>query len=305
MQQSFGDRLAQAVLHKGNPVCVGLDPRGDQLPPGIRVSAAASLAEQAKAYEIFCCEVIDATHALVPVVKPQSAFFEELGPEGVATLARVCKYASSKGLIVVMDAKRNDIGTTAAAYARAYLGNMGQSPFGADALTVSPYLGMDSLEPFVARCNEVGAGLFVLVKTSNPGSGFLQDVQVDSVSISEKVANYVQQQSIALSSSQYAYGPIGAVVGATYPEQLVAMRNRMPNAWILVPGYGAQGGAAKDVVLGMDSRGMGAIVNSSRGILFAYENPKYASANGWQRAVEMATIDMIESLRQAASESYK
>jgi orotidine-5'-phosphate decarboxylase len=293
----FGDRLAHAVRTKGNPVCVGLDPRREQLPDGLRVDADASLESQANAFERFCKEIIDVTHSLVPVVKPQSAFFEELGPHGVMALARVCQYASSKGLMVVMDGKRNDIGTTATAYAKAYLGSGSQSPFASDALTVSPYLGSDSLEPFVQRCNQVGAGIFVLVKTSNPGSGFMQDLQCDSLSISERVADYVQSQSLQSLSAPDGFGCVGAVVGATYPEQLRSMRARMPNAWILIPGYGAQGGAASDVKHGMDERGLGAIVNSSRGIIFAYENSKYQALPTWQAAVERSTMDMIAALQ--------
>ena len=299
--QAFGDRLAQAVQSKGNPVCVGLDPRLEQLPPAMQVGSNSPLELQAEAFERFCCEVIDATHAWVPVVKPQSAFFEELGPHGTMALGRVCSYASSKGLIVVMDAKRNDIGTTAAAYAKAYLGTNRQSAWGTDALTVSPYLGSDTLQPFVEQCRSAGAGIFVLVKTSNPGSGFLQDLTVDSRTVSERVADYVQAQSLMTSSTPNGYGCVGAVVGATYPEQLRAMRERMPNAWILIPGYGAQGGSASDVVHGMDKNGLGAIVNSSRGIIFAYENKKYQSANSWQAAVENAALDMIAALSDACN----
>ncbi len=296
---AFGDRLANEVLTKGNPVCVGLDPRLEQLPPGIRVDHSASLETQANAFEKFCCEVIDATHALVPVVKPQSAFFEELGPFGGMALARVCQYASSKGLIVIMDAKRNDIGTTATAYAKAYLGTEGTSPWGADALTVSPYLGSDTLQPFIEQSTAVGAGIFVLVKTSNPGSGFLQDLTVDSLTVSERVADFVQEASLKSAATGTSYGCVGAVVGATYPAQLAAMRKRMPNAWILIPGYGAQGGSAADVVHGMDANGLGAIVNSSRGIIFAHENVKYNAARSWQSAVESATRDMIAALQGA------
>lgn len=295
----FGDRLANAVSQKENPVCVGLDPRLEQLPAALRAEVDGSLESQANTFEKFCREIIDITHQLVPVVKPQSAFFEEIGPHGVLALGRVCQYAVSKGLIVVMDAKRNDIGSTATAYAKAYLGNGPLSPFGSDALTVSPYLGSDSLEPFVDRCNEVGAGIFVLVKTSNPGGGFLQDLQSDSKSISDRVADYVQEQALKSASTPNGYGSVGAVVGATYPEQLQALRKRMPNAWILVPGYGAQGGAAKDVVQGMDPNGLGAIINSSRGIIFAYENAKYKGASSWQAAVEQATRDMIAAINGA------
>lgn len=298
-QPSFGDRLSHAVLAMENAVCVGLDPRWEQLPASLRPDTGASSEQIAMAFEQFCREIIDVVHPLVPVVKPQSAFFEELGPSGVFALARVCQYASSKGLLVIMDAKRNDIGTTATAYAKAYLGNHGQSPFGADSLTVSPYLGSDSLEPFIDRCKQVQGGIFVLVKTSNPGSGFIQDLRCEESSIAERVADYVQQQARESASSETAYGSIGAVVGATYPEQLSQMRQRMPNAWLLIPGYGAQGGAASDVIAGMDRRGLGAIVNSSRGIIFAHENPKYQHASSWQAAVEMATRDMIAAIRSA------
>ncbi len=298
---AFGDRLTKAVQTKGTPVCVGLDPRLESLPIGIRVDKSSSPEIQANAYEKFCCEVIDATCSLIPAVKPQSAFFEELGPYGVVALGRVCSYAASMGLMVIMDAKRNDIGSTATAYAKAYLGTNGQSTWGTDALTVSPYLGSDTLLPFIEQCNKVGAGIFVLVKTSNPGSGFLQDLSVDSLTIAERVADYVQSQSLLSATSASGYGCVGAVVGATYPEQLMAMRRRMPNAWILIPGYGAQGGSASDVAHGMDTNGLGAIVNSSRGIIFAYENTKYKGASSWQAAVENATLDMIEALREASN----
>lgn len=305
MSIPFGERLAIAVKQKGSPVCVGLDPRLSQLPEAIRVASNAPMRDQAQAFETFCLEVIDATHDLAPVVKPQSAFFEELGPEGTAALGRVVRYATSRGLLVIMDAKRNDIGTTATAYANAYLGagpigSSTYSPWGADSLTVSPYLGSDSLEPFVARCNAADAGLFVLVKTSNPGSGFLQDLIVDSRTISDRVAEYVQQQTLA-TLGESGFGSIGAVVGATYPEQLRQMRQRMPNAWLLIPGYGAQGGSAADVVHGMDAQGLGAVVNSSRGIIFAYENSRYKNSSSWQSAVRSAAQEMAEAIRNARS----
>jgi orotidine-5'-phosphate decarboxylase len=289
---NFGDRLSQRVTAKGNPVCVGIDPRLSQLPPGLRPDPADSDA-CAKAFESFSKSIIDVVAPLVPVVKPQSAFFEELGPMGVVALGKISRYASSKGLLVIIDGKRNDIGTTATAYANAYLGE--NSPFGADALTVSPYLGADSLDPFVEKCVATDSGIFVLVKTSNAGSGFMQDLQVDERTISERVADYVQKNAVATASNSESYGSVGCVVGATYPEQLAKMRERMPNAWILIPGYGAQGGAAKDVKLGMDRRGLGAIVNSSRGVIFAYEIEKYR-AQDWQRSVELATLDMIGQL---------
>ena len=301
----FGQRLVDAVLTKKNPVCVGLDPRASSLPESIRPSAGASLKEQADAFRVFCFEIIDTVHELVPIVKPQAAFFEELGPYGMDALAQVVRYATKRGVLVVMDAKRGDIGTTATAYANAFLGSGPEgtaafSPWGADALTVNPFLGIDTLEPFTQRCHASGSGLFVLVKTSNPGSGFLQDFidgsqqSTSAVSLSEKLASHVESLA-ADSRGTDGYGSIGAVVGATYPHQLAAMRERMPSAWILVPGYGAQGGSASDVKHGMDARGLGAIVNSSRGIIFAHDIPKYRGAE-WTDSVRNATLDMIEAL---------
>jgi orotidine-5'-phosphate decarboxylase len=296
----FGQRLAEAVTRKKNPVCVGIDPRANSLPEGLRPGSNADLESIVEAVQAFCFEVIDAVSDLVPVVKPQAAFFEELGSLGMVALHKTVRYASQRGLLVIMDAKRGDIGTTAAAYANAYLGSGSPgttqySPWGGDALTVNPYLGADTLEPFTQRCASSGSGLFVLVKTSNPGSSFFQDQRLqDGRTVSEKIADHVQALSHA-TRGELGYGDIGAVVGATYPKELEAMRQRMPSTWILIPGYGAQGGSAKDVKLGLDSRGLGAIVNSSRGIIFAYEQPKY-QASTWTSAVRNATLDMIEAL---------
>ncbi len=206
----------------------------------------------------------------------------------------VIQHARRKQLLVILDGKRNDIGSTADAYARAYLGGSDPDGWQADALTVSPYLGVDSLEPFVQRCRETSTGIFVLVKTSNPGGKFLQDIAVDQHRVSDRVAMWVESQSSA-NQGPSGYGPIGAVVGATYPEELAILRARMPSAWILIPGYGAQGGSAQDVRAGFDEHGLGAIVNSSRGIIFAYE--KDTAIDRWQQAVERATLTMIQQLR--------
>ncbi len=296
----FGDRLAEAVRRKRSAVCVGLDPRAGSLPPGFLDSLNASNHEIAEAYRKFCVEIIDVVAPLIAVVKPQVAFFEQLGPSGMVALADVIAYAVGKDLLVIADAKRNDIGTTAEAYAAAFLGRGSLSAWGADALTVSPYLGDDSLQPFVDRCQATSSGIFVLVKTSNPGSGFIQDLQVDRQSIAERVADWVQAESNKSCGSS-GYGSIGAVVGATYPDQLVEFRQRMPNAWLLIPGYGAQGGGAKDVATAFDSEGLGAIINNSRGIIFAHQSPRFQHLSNWQAAVEAATIEMNEALRCVTS----
>ncbi|MFO0922255.1 MAG: orotidine-5'-phosphate decarboxylase [Pirellulales bacterium] len=293
---TFSSRLATAVRAKKNAVCVGLDPRWAQLPGALRQQRVETGATRAVIYRKFCFEIIDVVASLVPCVKPQAAFFEALGPQGMVALYEVIKYAHEKGLLVLLDGKRNDIGSTAEAYAESYLGAGDKSAWGSDALTVSPYLGSDSLEPFLVRCDAEQAGIFVLVKTSNPGSGFLQDLKIDEQTIAEKVADWVQAEA-AKRVDESGYGSVGAVVGATYPEELAEMRARMPNSWILIPGYGAQGGAASDVAAGFDAQGLGAIVNSSRGIIFAYDSKKYAKVDKWQGAVEAATKEMIQALQ--------
>ncbi len=297
---SFGDRLADAVRTKRSPICVGLDPRAASLPTGLLPSPSSSNQEIAEAYRKFCFEIIDVVAPLVGVVKPQVAFFEQLGPYGMVALGEVMAYAVRKDLLVIADAKRNDIGTTAEAYAAAFLGRGNASAWGADSLTVSPYLGDDSLQPFVDRCNATSSGIFVLVKTSNPGSGFIQDLAIDQRTISQRVADWVQTESLKANGAS-GYGPIGAVVGATYPNELAELRARMPNAWLLIPGYGAQGGGAKDVEAAFDSNGLGAVINNSRGIIFAYQSPRFQHLSSWQAAVEAATIEMNEALRSATS----
>lgn len=295
---SFSDRLIAQIREKDSAVCVGLDPRPDRLPAELRVADSAGPSEIAEAYQRFCRGVIEAVAPLVPVVKPQAAFFEALGPAGMPVLAEVIDTAHRAGLLVVLDGKRNDIGSTAEAYASAYLGAGHASVWGSDALTVSPYLGEDSLLPFVDRCDAAAAGVFVLVKTSNPGGGWLQDRDAEGTKVYQHVADMVQQLNQPRLGSS-GYGSVGAVVGATYPEQLSELRKRIPSAIFLIPGFGAQGGAAADVRGGFDGEGLGAIVNSSRHLIFAYrraEFAEYAQGADWQLAVELATREMNDQL---------
>jgi orotidine-5'-phosphate decarboxylase len=295
----FADRLCNAVEKCGNPALVGLDPRSELLPEGILADAKGE-GPIAEAFGRFCRGVIDVVAPLVAAVKPQAAFFEQLGPQGMTALADVVDYAQRAGLLVVLDGKRNDIGSTAAAYADGYLGAEGSSPWGADALTVSPYLGDDSLKPFVDVAVDRAAGIFVLVKTSNPGGAMFQDLVADGMPIYRHVAKYVEKLA-AETAGQSGYGAVGAVVGATWPEQLAQLRTEMPHAWFLVPGFGSQGGTARDVADAFDQRGRGAIVNSSRGIIFAHRKKEYAQRFGskrWQEAVEAATREMIQQLRE-------
>ncbi|MGQ0633448.1 MAG: orotidine-5'-phosphate decarboxylase [Planctomycetaceae bacterium] len=301
---AFAVRLDQAVRARGNPVCVGLDPRCDALPaelapktPGLRPNAE----QVAAAFEQFCLRVIDVVAPLVPCVKPQAAFFEEWGPAGSNTLARVIRAARRAGLVVICDAKRGDIGTTAEAYARGYLAGSDPdaAPWGADALTVNPYLGRDTLEPFVRVAQEREAGLYVLVRTSNPGAGAFQDLAAaDGRTVFQRVAAVVEELAAA-TRGDFSDGAVGAVVGATYPHELAQLRAQLPHAPLLVPGYGAQGGGAADVAGAFRADGSGAVVNNSRGIIFAFDREEYRdrfTPRQWERAVEAATREMIADL---------
>ncbi len=302
----FADRINAAVRAKGNPVVVGLDPRFEQLPAEIRNAAGARsniLAEQvAGAFEEFCCRIIDVVAGIVPAVKPQAAFFEEFGPPGCTALSHVILWARRQGLIVICDAKRGDIGTTAEAYSRGFLAGRTSSAamWGADALTVNPYLGRDTLEPFVKTAVERGAGIYVLVRTSNPGAGTFQDLRDNGTTVYQRVAAVVEELANSTRGSQQ-YGAVGAVVGATYPQELAELRQAMPHVPFLIPGYGAQGGSGKDLAAAFDSDGLGAVVNSSRGIIFAAERQDYAgryAPHEWEQAVEAATREMIADLAE-------
>lgn len=295
---TFSDRLAAAIRARGNPVVVGLDPRWEQLPPEFTAAgASADRRHKAQAYSRFCREVIDVVAPLVPAVKPQAAFFEQLGAAGMAALEEVIRHARSQRLLVIVDGKRNDIGSTAEAYAEGMLGEA--AAWQADALTVSPYLGADSLQPFVEVARARDAGVFVLVKTSNPGGGQFQDLPAHGRPLYRHVADHVQALARA-TAAQCGYGAVGAVVGATYPEQLAELRAAMPQAWLLVPGYGSQGGTARDVAAAFDAAGLGAVINNSRGIIFAHARQDLGGRYGadrWQKAVEAAAREMIAQLR--------
>jgi orotidine-5'-phosphate decarboxylase len=297
LSEHFADRLAAAVSRLRTPVVVGLDPRYEQLPQCFAADGNASFQVKADAYAGFCNGVIDVVAPLVAAVKIQAAFFEELGPAGMAAMASVIAHAHDRGLLVIVDGKRNDIGSTALAYACGYLGR-DQSAWQADAITVNPYLGDDSLTPFVDISVQRQSGVFVLVKTSNPGGRTFQDLKCEGRTIYLHVAELVERLAAATLGS-CGYGAVGAVVGATYPRQLAELRAAMPHTWFLVPGFGSQGGTAADVAAAFDARGLGAIVNNSRGIIFAHERPEYAERFGaarWQDAVNAATRDMIDQL---------
>ena len=294
---NFADQLIAKIQSKKTPLVVGIDPRADRLPKSITDAAAKKDTSLSEQYLQFSTAIINVVAPLVPAIKPQMAFFEELGPQGMVALGQVVEHAKSKGLLVIMDGKRNDIGSTAAAYAAAYMGPKPGSSWGCDALTVNPWMGHDSLSPFVDAGNKFGAGIFALVKTSNPGSQNFQERVSDGRPMFEWIAEHIQKLAVE-TKGQGAYGIAGAVVGATYPKQLDELRKIMPNSFFLIPGFGAQGGTAADVAGGFDSHGLGAVVNSSRGIIFAYEKPELQTdGQDWTDAVKQATHNAISQLR--------
>lgn len=307
----YATRLHAAVRRTGTSALVGLDPRFDWLPDDVKQAAARrhrsnELLQKSSAFEEFCRRIIDVVAPLVPAVKPQAAFFEELGPSGCLALSRVILHARSKGLLVICDAKRGDIGSTAEAYARGYLAgaDANAAPWGADALTVNPYLGCDTLEPFVKVARERGGGLYVLVRTSNPGAGDFQDKASVSAAGEEAVPLYrhvadAVERFAAADADADGFGFVGAVVGATYPRELAELRSAMPHAPFLVPGYGAQGGGAAEVAAAFRPDRLGALVNSSRGINFAIRQSPWKdqfAPEEWEKAVEASTRQMIADL---------
>ncbi len=303
----FIDRLEQAVARRGTPVVVGIDPHLPMLPGNVLPSPSAGFTpgsegwdcrKIALALQVFCRDVLDAVTGLVPAVKFQMAFFEQVGPAGLSVLAELVQQAHRSGFLVILDGKRGDIGSTALAYAQGMLGAGLSSAWGGDALTVNPYLGDDSLQPFVETARERRAGVFVLVKTSNPGGRLFQDLIAEGKPIYRHVAALVEQLA-SQHVGKCGYGDIGGVVGATYREQLAELREAMPHTWFLVPGYGSQGAGAADVAPAFDPRGRGAVINNSRAIIFAYRRREYErfGPERWQEAVEAAARDMIEELR--------
>ena len=273
------DELIARIRATHNPSVIGLDTRLEYLPEDFLAAHAQggplTMAQAAEAIFAYNCALVDAVCDVAPAVKIQSAYYEMYGPDGVAVFARTAAYARQRGLSVMADVKRNDIGATAEAYAAAYLGEtaLGEAAaraFAVDFATVTPYLGEDGVLPFVQACQRHGSGIFVLVKTSNPSSGQLQDLLVDGAPLYQRVGDLVGAWGAALVGRE-GYSSVGAVVGATYPAQGVALRERLPHTFFLVPGYGAQGATARDIAGCFDARGGGAIVNASRSVLCAWK----------------------------------
>lgn len=300
-------QLIDRILKTKAPVCVGLDPMLSYIPDHVTKKAYQEFGETlegaAEAIWQFNKEIVDHVYDLIPSVKPQIAMYEQFGIEGLKVYDKTVKYCQEKGLFVIGDAKRGDIGSTSAAYAAAHLGKVKigsntLSAFHTDFLTVNPYLGTDGIAPFVDVCKEEDKGLFILVKTSNPSSGEFQDRLIDGAPLYEHVAKKVVEWGADCMDGTYSN--VGAVVGATYPEMSALLRKQMPNTYFLVPGYGAQGGTAEDLKPCFHADGLGAIVNSSRGIIAAYKKDTYKKfgPEHYGEASRQAVIDMVADINR-------
>jgi orotidine-5'-phosphate decarboxylase len=279
----FADRLADAVRRKGS-LCVGIDPRWEMLPKAIREACPSP----ARAVGVFSRKVIELVQPHAGVVKPQSAFFEWFGPDGMSEMRDVLRFAKDQGLVTILDAKRGDIASTATAYAEAAFG----PTWDADSLTINPYLGRDAVEPFLTAAKAADRGVFVLVRTSNPGGGLFQNLVCGGKPVYHHVAAAVASWN-APTIGEYGLGDVGAVVGATHPTELRELREAIPNVWFLVPGYGAQGGTAEDVKAAYRSDGLGAVVNSSRGVTF----PFHPDDPDWEGKIVAAAAKAATELR--------
>ena len=302
------NQLVANIKKTGAPIVVGLDPMLNYIPEQVQKKAFAEYGETlegaAEAIWQFNKEILDKTYDLIPAVKPQIAMYEQFGLPGLAAFKKTVDYCKEKGLVVIGDIKRGDIGSTSAAYAVGHIGKVKvgsktYAPFDEDFVTVNPYLGSDGVNPFLDVCKEEKKGIFVLVKTSNPSSGEFQDQKIDGRPLYELVGEKVAAWGSEVMGDEYSY--VGAVVGATYPEMGKVLRKVMPKAYILVPGYGAQGGKGKDLVHFFNEDGLGAIVNSSRGIIAAYKQEQYAKfgAENFGDASRAAVETMIADIKGA------
>ena len=302
------DNLIQKIKETKNPTVMGLDPRYDMIPEVVRNKYSNDLEGISKAILEYNKELIDNTYDIIPAIKPQLAFYEMFGIEGMKAFKETCEYAKQKGMVVIADAKRGDIGSTAKGYSNAYLGetDMGNETISVfdniDFLTVNPYLGVDSIAPFVEDCIKYDKGIFVLVKTSNPSSGELQDLKLENgEKVYEHVASLVEKWGEEV-RGKTGYSSVAAVVGATSPDQLKEIREKAPHTYFLIPGYGAQGGKAGDIALGFDKNGLGGIVNASRSLMCAYKSDlwkdKFTQEN-YGKATRAEAIRMRDELNDA------
>ena len=300
------DLLIEKIKETDNPTVMGLDPRYEMLPECIKNKYGKDVKSVCEGILEYNKALIDATYDIVPAVKPQIAFYEMFGLDGIRCFKETCKYAKEKGMIVIADIKRGDIGTTAAGYSNAYLGktlvgDSEESFYDIDWVTVNPYLGIDGVKPFIDDCKKYNKGIFVLVKTSNKSSGELQDLKLeDGKTVYEKVAELVNSWGEEL-VGEYGYSSVASVVGATYPVQIETLRKIMPKSYFLIPGYGAQGGKAEDVALGFKD-GLGGIVNASRSLMCAFKSDRWKdefSDEDYAKATRAEAIRMRDELNSS------
>lgn len=298
------DQLIEKIKIMKNPTVIGLDPRYEMLPKCVKDKYPKTLEGVGQAIIEYNKALIDAIYDIIPAIKPQIAFYEMYGIPGMQAFKVTCEYAKQKGMFVIADIKRGDIGSTAQGYSNAYLGKTKieeneQSLYDIDFITVNPYMGTDCVKPFIDDCKKYNKGLFILVKTSNPSSGELQDVKLENgEEVYTRVAKYVEKWGEEL-RGEYNYSSISAVVGATYPEQLKQLRQIAPHTYFLIPGYGAQGGKAEDIALGFDENGLGGIVNASRSLMCAYKSEMWKGKfeeKDYAKATRAEAIRMKEEL---------
>ena len=298
------DQLIEKIKIMKNPTVIGLDPRYEMLPKCVKDKYPKTLEGVGQAIIEYNKALIDAIYDIIPAIKPQIAFYEMYGIPGMQAFKVTCEYAKQKGMFVIADIKRGDIGSTAQGYSNAYLGKTKieeneQSLYDIDFVTVNPYMGTDCVKPFIDDCKKYNKGLFILVKTSNPSSGELQDVKLENgEEVYTRVAKYVEKWGEEL-RGEYNYSSISAVVGATYPEQLKQLRQIAPHTYFLIPGYGAQGGKAEDIALGFDENGLGGIVNASRSLMCAYKSDMWKDKfeeKDYAKATRTEAIRMREEL---------
>ncbi len=301
------DKLIDKIKELDNPTVIGLDPRYDMIPSCITSKYDKTIEGACKAIVEFNKALIDATYDIIPAVKPQIAFYEMFGVEGINAFNQTCQYAKEKGMIVIADIKRGDIGSTAAGYSNAYLGKTPllekeEAIFDVDFVTINPYLGIDGVKPFIEDCKKYGKGMFIIDKTSNPSSGELQDLKLENGrTIYEEVAILIETWGEEL-VGEYGYSSVSSVVGATYPEQLESLRKLAPHTFFLIPGYGAQGGKVEDIALGFDKNGIGGIVNASRSLMCAYKKDQWKeqfSEEEFANATRAEAIRMRDELNGA------
>ncbi len=301
------DQLIKKIKETNNPTVIGLDPRYEMLPKCVTNKYSQDLEGVAQAIIEFNKALIDNTCDIIPAIKPQIAFYEMYGIPGMEAFKETCRYAKEKGMVVIADIKRGDIGSTAAGYSNAFLG---RTPIGekeeaiydVDFVTVNPYMGTDCVKPFIEDCKKYDKGIFVLIKTSNPSSGELQDLKLENgKEVYAQVTDLVEKWGEEL-RGENGYSSVAAVVGATYPEQLEQIRKVAPHTYFLIPGYGAQGGKANDIALGFDNNGLGGIVNASRSLMCAYKSDRWKDQfveEDYAKATRAEALRMKDELNQA------